>query len=816
MRSLIASSLLFLGAVHSFAQEKNPRPDLPLPGTAKQGGTAFVDLSGDGHLDLVVSNPQSYGVYLFVPKERAKKNLEWHEGWSQVMREGKAGDASSIPLIVDAGGKETGVKFGDGQMTAARDGKTVAIPFAELLQIPGPPPMPPRESLAAMQLKPGYTAELAAHEPQVMDPVWIDWDARGRLWVVEMGDYPFAEGEKTSDGRVGQSARSALMMGRIKILEDPDGDGFFDKATLFLDGLKHPTGLALWRGGVFIACIPDILFAEDTDGDGKCDKQEPWITGFTAGNPQHLVNGFCWGLDGWLHGANGDSGGYLESRKTGQKVKLGTNDFRFHPDTGELRLESGRTQYGKWRDDWGNWFGNNNSTIAWHYWLPMSLLEKNQALAVASLREVTNQEKRVFPISPPVRRWNQQASAGQLTSGCNAMPFRDTTFGSDGQDVLFICEPANNLVHREALDYSVTPITSHRHPGDKDSEFIASRDNWFRPTMARTGPDGALYVVDFYRLVLEHPEWIPAEMCQHMDLRAGEDQGRIYRIKKAGRSSRSPESDPVKALQSPNGQVRDTAQRLLLEKAGQPSRLTGLMSELEARSTLAPHIQLQVLFTARLLGQITAAELFTQAKALSPRIRGTALAAANPDAEQPLTASEAAWLDQVRAGRHTKPIAAVPTITNQNPDRQKIVAKYNQEVAKLTGEAKRGEAVFQKACIACHRSHNQGIEVGPDLGTVAAKPDEQLIEAIFDPNRAVEQRNAATQVTKKDGSAILGLLVTETPGNIALRLPGGVELVILRSDIKETKTLTTSLMLEGLEAAVTPQECADLLRWIRE
>jgi putative heme-binding domain-containing protein len=117
--------------------------------------------------------------------------------------------------------------------------------------------------------------------------------------------------------------------------------------------------------------------------------------------------------------------------------------------------------------------------------------------------------------------------------------------------------------------------------------------------------------------------------------------------------------------------------------------------------------------------------------------------------------------------------------------------------------------------MACHKTRGIGVEVGPDLSTVASKPDEQLIEAIFDPNRAVEQRNATTQVTQKDGAMILGLLVTETPHSITLRMPGGADVVVQRASIRELKTLNTSLMLVGLESVITPQECADLLAWIR-
>ncbi|MDB6004713.1 MAG: putative rane-bound dehydrogenase, partial [Prosthecobacter sp.] len=571
------------------ALREYPLPDAAtlLDAQGRDNGVRFVDLNGDGHEDIVLSNAREYGVFLLVPKERAKKNLQWDAGWSQVMREGKAGDANSLPLIVKADGSDNGVSFHDGAMWVASTQQRV--PFAELLKVPGPAPRSPQESLKALHVKPGFEAMLVAAEPLVQDPVFIDWDAKGRMWVVEMGDYPFAPGEKTKDGSIGQDKVSELQTGRVKILEDTNGDGVYDKSSLFLDGLKHPTGLAPWKNGVFIANIPDIFYAEDTDGDGKCDKRETWFTGFTAGNPQHLVNGFCWGLDGWFYGANGDSGGDITCVKTGKKVALGTNDFRFDPRTGEFALEGGRSQYGKWRDDFGNWFGNNNSTIGWHYWLPFRHLERHPEIVMKSVRADMNGEKRIYPVSPPVRRFNQGSAINTLTSGCSPMPFRDTTFGADGENVMFICEPANNLVHREVLNYDGASITSQRHPDDVGREFLASEDNWFRPSMARTGPDGALYVVDMYRLVLEHPEWIPAEIARGVDLRGGEDKGRIYRISKTGTpKTGTTMPDPIAAMASSNGWMRDTAQRLLIEKND-----LAAIPELKKLLSAAPAVRLQ-------------------------------------------------------------------------------------------------------------------------------------------------------------------------------------------------------------------------------
>ncbi|MCP5559756.1 MAG: c-type cytochrome [Verrucomicrobiaceae bacterium] len=854
----------------------SPRADLPLPSIAASGGLFFHDLNGDGYDDLIVSNPSAYGVFLFVPKERERKNLQWDEGWSQVLREGKAGDANSLPLILHADGSRAEVVATDKALSiTGADGALVALTFDQLLKVPGPAPKSPQDSLRSWHLKPGFTASLVAAEPLVQDPVFVDWDAQGRMWVVEMGDYPFAPGEKTKDGLVGQDKVSDLQTGRVKILEDSDGDGLYDKATLFLEGLRHPTGLASWKNGVFIANIPDIFYAEDTDGDGKCDKRETWFTGFTAGNPQHLVNGFCWGLDGWFYGANGDSGGDIECVKTGQKIALGTNDFRFNPMTGVFEIEAGRTQYGRWRDDWGNWFGNNNSILGWNYWLPLRDLARNPDLAVRSTREVINNDKRIFPVSQQLRRYNNASAINTLTSGCNAMPFRDVTFGAAATNALFICEPANNLVTRQVLDYRTMPITSHRHAEDADNDFLSSEDNWTRPTMARTGPDGALYVVDMYRLVLEHPEWIPAEIAHGLDLRAGQDKGRIYRIapKDLAAGPAKVDADLIASMQSTNGWRRDMAQRLILEKGD-----TALVPELArvVENTAQPAaVRLQAAWTLRGLNKLSdeslrlllsdahphlraqAVELARSRPDLAPTLvglladdhpvvqRALALAAGDvvephrtalvaglmnqPNLSQPLviatlTSAKAAlaaltpeerksWQQRAKAAPAAS-APAMPIITNQNPDRQKIVAQY-AGVAGLQGDAVKGKMLYQAICIACHTVKGAGNELGPDLGTVAAKPTEQIVEAILDPNRAVELRYTTQTLKLKDGRVFVGLVTDENTNNLSLRTGAGLELILLK-DIAERKNSNTSLMPDGLEALLKPQDIADIIAWIRQ
>jgi len=916
---LLAQGLLLLTVCLSAADQpatapppNGHPPDYPLPpGVAlktaqgKDNGLRFVDLNGDGYEDIVFSNAERYGVYLFNPVE--KKNVDWRLGWTFVMREGKAGDANSIPPIVRADGSDNGVTFKDGAMIVSNDdtaklpGKVLRIPYRELLKQPGPPPRTPQESLKALHVKKGFKAELVANEPLVQDPVWIDWDAKGRMWVVEMGDYPFHE------------YNGKTYSGRVKILEDTDGDGVYDKVTLFLDGLTYPTGLAPWKDGVFVVSVPEVFFVEEHDG--KPGKRTPILTGFNLGNPQHLVNGFCWGLDGWFYGGNGNSGGKVVEVKSGKEFDLSGRDFRFNPMTGEFQLQAGQTQYGRWRDDFGNWFGCNNSSMGWHYFMDERYLARNPKLAVPALRRTLNNEpdsKKIFPVASPLRRMNWPDAVNTLTSGCNAMPYRDTLFGEEYAHSFFICEPANNLVHREVLEPDGISFRSHRAADEPDSEFLASEDNWSRFSMARTGPDGCLYVVDMYRLVIEHPEWIPKQMIEHIDLRAGSDKGRIYRIRPEGGNApshiapnleRMSTMELVDVLKSPNGWQRDTAQRLIVERRPNDSFISHALqklcadSEYKPRNDLSPATVVQALWTLDDLNESwtslnEGAAPYAVSRAQDPRLRVAALQlmehgpnmdvwrdiarlASDPDIRVRVQAalslggmsdphftdfkkqveSEPTAADMLRSlakrdGQNSEMLMALLTsapkhqatlgddpkkwladfkaatkasggkapvqvITNHNPDRDKVVKEYTPAVAPLKGDAARGHILYKNICFACHKLKNEGNEIGPDLGTVAGKPTDQIVEAIMDPSRAVEARYLAQTLKLKDGREVVAMISEETANSLTLRTALGTE-VVLKTDVVNRTSSTKSVMPEGLENLLKPQDVADVIAWIRE
>ncbi|MGE5191976.1 MAG: PVC-type heme-binding CxxCH protein, partial [Deltaproteobacteria bacterium] len=363
--------------------------------------------------------------------------------------------------------------------------------------------------------------------------------------------------------------------GQIRCLEDTDGDGKYDKATIFLE-VPYPTGVLPWRKGVLVTAAPNILYAEDTDGDGKADKREVLYTGFVEGNQQHRVNGLVWGLDNWIYVANGDSGGVIESKKTGKKVNISGRDLRIHPDSGDLDAVTGQTQFGRSRDDWGNWFGCNNSNPMYQFVLDDAYQRRNPHYAAGSPRvdvpEVAGNAP-VFPISRLLTRFNDFHTANRFTSACSAMIYRDDLFGPHFAGNAFICEPVHNLVHREVVTPKGVTFTSRRAADEEQSEFLASNDNWFRPTTVKTGPDGALWITDMYRHVIEHPQWIPDTWQKQLDLRAGRDQGRIYRVYPVDKKPRPiPRLDKldtaglVAALDSPGGWQRDVIQQLLIER----------------------------------------------------------------------------------------------------------------------------------------------------------------------------------------------------------------------------------------------------------
>jgi len=450
-------------------------------------------------------------------------------------------------------------------------------PLAELKS-----PTTPEQGLQSIRVPDGFVVDLVASEPDVQDPVAFAWDENGRMFVVEMPDYPLGP-------------RS----GRVKLLEDRDGNGRMDHSSVFADDLNFPDSVFPWRGGVLVAAAPDIIYLKDSDGDGRADERRTVLTGFGEGNPQHRVNGLVWGIDNWIYGANGDSDGLIKAPQFPDRpgVAVRRRDFRLRPDDSVIEPVAGNSQFGIAFDDWGNRFVCNNSAHIRHVVLGTRYVDSNPVIGVASVIEEIAEhgsKSRIFPISKQPARFNDPLDLGRFSAACGIHVYRGDLFPAEFRGNAFVCDAVGNLVHRDVLAPAGVTLAARRGPDEQDREFFASTDTWCRPVYLATGPDGALYVVDMYRAVIEHPEWIPDSIEKKLDLRAGSDRGRIYRVRPKVSSLSPPprlgqktSRELVALLQHANGWWRDTAQRLLFERQDGDARLELVKMFRASRSPVA-------------------------------------------------------------------------------------------------------------------------------------------------------------------------------------------------------------------------------------
>ncbi len=450
--------------------------------------------------------------------------------------------------------------------------------------LPRFPPVIATNALATFQIKKGFRLELAASEPNVASPIALSFDENGRMFVVEMIDY---------------SERRDERLGRIRVLEDLDGDGLFEKASVLADQLPWPTGVICYDGGVFVAASPDIIYLKDTDGDGKADIRKVVYTGFGNTkdrlNVQALLNSFNWGLDNRIHGATAPNGGIVTNRAVTQQkpMDLSGRDFCFDPRSMELFAENGGGQYGLSYDSKGRKFVCSNSSHVRTFMYEARYAERNPFYAMPGALvdiAVDGPAAEVYRISPeePWRvirtKWRVGGiapgpiegggrSAGYFTGATGITIYRGSAFPPDFFDNAFIGDAGGNLVHRKKIYPDGVGVKAARPADEQKVEFLASTDTWFRPVQFANAPDGTLYVIDMYREVIEHPWSLPEQIKKHLDLNSGNDRGRIYRIVPDSYKRPQPvrlgeASIPqlVATLESPNGWHRDTAARLLYQR----------------------------------------------------------------------------------------------------------------------------------------------------------------------------------------------------------------------------------------------------------
>lgn len=499
------------------------------------------------------------------------------------------------------------------------------------------PVLSPEAALETFVLPQGYRLEIVASEPQVADPVWIDFDAEGRLWVVEMrGFMPDQE-----------AAGERAPVGQVVVLEDDDDDGRMDRRTVFLDGLVLPRSVKVLEHGVLVAAPPHLWLARDRDGDLRADTKEPLRDDFgrADGNPEHNANGLLWGMDNWIYTSEHD---------------------------GHLRLRNGRWEHrqtvavGQWglsMDDVGRVYRNwNDDPLRVDLFPPRYFMRNPSVVRARGIYERVSEEATVWPVRPNrgVNRGyrdgvlHPDGSLAVFAAAGTPTVYRGDRLPSELRGSVFVTEPAGNLVRRFVVREDEHGLPRGRNAYDR-AEFIASTDERFRPVNLFSAPDGTLYIVDMYRGVIQHRDYQSEYLKDHIH-RHGLDRpiarGRIYRVvhestkrdrrpRLSGRSS----VELAELLAHPNGWWRDTAQRLIVERGDRAVAVN--LTELAAGAG-DPRTRLHALWTLDGLDAIDPAVVERALDDPSPHVRASAVRLAERWIAGPDHPLRRALLDRMR------------------------------------------------------------------------------------------------------------------------------------------------------------------------
>ncbi|MEO1998718.1 MAG: PVC-type heme-binding CxxCH protein, partial [Planctomycetaceae bacterium] len=372
-------------------------------------------------------------------------------------------------------------------------------------RLPRIPARSPSESLASLRVRPGFRVELVASEPLIRDPVALEFDARGRMYVVELPQYN------------AYALKDVKWAGSVRLVVDRDADGHYDTSTVFLDGLKYPTAVTCFDGGVFVGDAPDLLYAKDTDGDGRADIRRVVYTGFGSdkAGEAHL-NSFRWSFDNRIHLSTNLSGGDVRwlGASARKAVSVRSRGLIFDPrNPGQFELTSGGGQHGLSMDDWGRKFVCSNSVPAQTLMYDDRYAARNPLLAAPKPAvDIAPQGKftKLYRISPtePWRALRTYMRSNGLFRGSDegGKPFgfftgatgitiyRGSAWPDEMRGNVLVGDVANNLVYCARLQRDGLRLVAHR--ADPKTEFLASSDIWFRPVQMAHGPDGALYVTE--------------------------------------------------------------------------------------------------------------------------------------------------------------------------------------------------------------------------------------------------------------------------------------------------------------------------------
>lgn len=679
----------------------------------------------------------------------------------------------------------------------------VLFSFAAAAQIPlatdAPDPLSPEEAIAAFQLPDDLRIEIVASEPDIKEPGTMAFDEFGRIYVGELhgynleGYYDIVELNKTGDldrevrrvrveGPSLERARNEAV-GAIKRLEDKDGDGRFETALLWADDLPPCYGLVRAREGFIAVCPPKIFYLADRNNDGSAETREILYEGFRFDVLERGINSARRGVDNWIYIAAGGGGGEITGPHLANPVRIGHTDFRIRDDGTAIEPVTGTCgTFGLALTEFGDRFiASTNRHALYSVPLEHRHLVRNPHVSTPGGDVDAAGYDRIFPTSDPdpwrakrnedpawVKFYGQRETYpnGYFTSACGPHVYLGGSLPGSYVGQHFGCAPANNLVTRGDLTRDGAGYRVTRVPGEEESDFLTSTDRWFRPINIERGPDGAMYIVDFYREIIEDYSAIPRHLQQRYinSLRAGYEHGRIWRITAKDAPPYTPtllaDATPqqlVGALQRSNPWTREMAQQLIINGNDEEAVRSVRKVSWEAQLSIT---RLHALYTLDALSDLTPKDVEKALRDSSYGVRLHALRLAER------------WLDESRPVRD----AAVRLAADAD-------ASVRLQAAQSLGASTHEEAIDALAKLAADHSGDRWMTAA--IVSSAADDPVALAERILEqPHVAPEAHDClsllATTAARKDDSGddvarLLNIAAAQDDANAIALLDGLAE-----------------------------------------